>query len=169
MKSLEPFDSESGHVNVIIETPKGFRAKYAYDEEKQLFQLKSFLPAGMSFPFDFGFIPGTKGEDGDPLDILVLLDEPAPQGSLVTTRLVAVIEAEQTKDAKTERNDRLIGIAAGTREYREVSSLDQLNPNLVEEIEHFFISYNEMSGKVFKPIAREGAGHARELIESARI
>jgi inorganic pyrophosphatase len=65
-----------------------------------LFVLKSVLPSGMAFPFDFGFIPGTRGEDGDPLDVLVLLDEPAIQGVLEPTRLIAVIEAEQTEGNK---------------------------------------------------------------------
>ena len=84
------------------------------------------------------------------------------------TRLLAVIEAEQTENGKTERNDRLIGIAAASREYRSVESLEQLNPDLVEEIEQFFVSYNKLSGKVFRPIGRAGADRARKLIDAAR-
>jgi len=168
MKDIQPFDPQTGHVQAIVETPKGRRNKYTYDEEKQLFVLKSLLPAGMVFPFDFGFIPGTKAEDGDPLDILVLIDEPATQGTLVSTRLLAVIEAEQTEDGKTNRNDRLIGAAAMSHEYRSVQSLDQLSPDLVEEIEHFFVSYNELAGKKFRPVGRAGPDRARQLIEEAR-
>ncbi|MCU1233238.1 MAG: Inorganic diphosphatase [Candidatus Solibacter sp.] len=168
MKSLPPFDPHSGDVNVVIETPKGHRAKYHYEEQKDLYLPKSLLPEGMVFPFDFGFIPGTLGEDGDPLDILVLIDEPAAQGSLVATRLLAVIEAEQTEDGETKRNDRLIGVASVSRHYRSVQSLEQLNPNLLEEIEHFFISYSELSGKKFRPLSRAGADRALKLIESAR-
>lgn len=168
MKGLQSFAPGTGHVQAIVETPKGHRAKYSYDEEKQLFVLKSMLPAGMVFPFDFGFIPATRGEDGDPLDILVLIDQPATQGSLVMTRLLAVIEAEQTEQGKTERNDRLIGVAAVSHQYRSVESLDQLSPELVEEIEHFFISYNELAGKSFRPLRRAGADRAAELIKAAQ-
>jgi len=168
MKAIPPFDPKSGNVNVIIETPKGCRAKYSYDDKRDLYLLKSLLPAGMAFPFDFGFIPETVGEDGDPLDILVLIDEPALQGSLVPTRLIAVIEAEQTEGDETERNDRLIGIASASRQYRSVQSLEQLSPDLIAEIEHFFISYNELAGKKFRPLSRAGADRAVKLIKSAR-
>ncbi len=164
LHELEPFDRKSGHLRVVIETPKGRRNKYSYDSEHGLFQLKSVLPAGHVFPFDFGFIPGTVGEDGDPLDILVLMEEPASQGCLVLTRLMAVIEAEQSEGGQTKRNDRLIGVAANSHDYRSVESPDQLSPTLMEEIEHFFISYNEMAQKKFKPIGRAGADRARELI-----
>jgi inorganic pyrophosphatase len=167
MKNLQPFDPRTGHLQTIIETPKGRRNKYSYDEKKRLFVLKSMLPAGMVFPFDFGYIPGTLAPDGDPLDILVLIDEPATQGSLVWTRLLAVIEAEQTEGGKTNRNDRLIGAAAVSHEYRSVQSLDQLSPDLVEEIEHFFVSYNELAGKKFRQVGRAGAHPARQLIEAA--
>ena len=89
----------------------------------------------------------------------VVWDEPAFQGSLVLTRLIAVIEAEQTEKGKTEHNDRLIGVAAISREYRSVESPDQLSPDLMVEIEHFFISYNHLAGKEFRPVGRAGADH----------
>jgi inorganic pyrophosphatase len=164
LHELETFEQKTGHVRVIVETPKGRRNKYSYDTEHGLFQLKSVLPAGHVFPFDFGFIPGTVGQDGDPLDILVLMEEPASQGCLVLTRLMAVLEAEQTENGNTERNDRLIGVAANSHDYRSIESPEQLSATLMEEIEHFFISYNEMAGKQFKPIGRAGADRARELI-----
>jgi inorganic pyrophosphatase len=65
------------HVKIVIETPKGSRNKYAFDGQENAFTLKKVLPAGMSFPYDFGFVPSTLAEDGDPLDVLVLMDEPA--------------------------------------------------------------------------------------------
>ena len=90
---LPSFDKESGDLNVVSETPKGCRNKYAFEPDLGLFVLKKVLPAGSVFPFDFGFVPSTKGEDGDPLDILVLMDEPAFCGCLVPSRLVGLIEA----------------------------------------------------------------------------
>ncbi len=93
---LTPFDEESEELNVIIDTPKDSRNKYKYDEKLGLFKLSGVLTVGHFFPFDFGFIPQTLGGDGDALDVLVLMDEPAFVGCLVRSRLVGVIEAEQT-------------------------------------------------------------------------
>ena len=161
---LDAFGDED-ELHVIIETPKGSRNKFNYDGERGLFKLGGVLPAGAVFPFDFGFIPSTLGGDGDPLDVLVLMDEPAFTGCLVAVRLIGVIEAEQTEDDETERNDRLIGVAAKARDHKGVRSLGQLNENLVAEIEHFFVSYNEMKGKIFAPRARGGPKRAQEITE----
>ena len=165
LESLDTFNDE-GDLNVVIDTPKGSRNKYTYDEKTGLFKLGGVLPAGASFPFDFGFVPSTLGGDGDPLDVLVLMDKPAFTGCLVHVRLVGVIEAEQTeRDGETERNDRLIGVAAESRLQRHVRALGSLNPDLVEEIEHFFISYNQVKGKEFKPLGRFGPQKALRLVE----
>src|SRR5437764_15464112 len=86
-----------GVVHVIVDTPKGSRNKFKYDEELGLFKLSGVLPAGAVFPFDFGFVPATLGGDGDALDVLLLMDEPAFVGCLVEVRLIGVIEAEQTE------------------------------------------------------------------------
>ena len=162
---LEPFHGEE-ELNVVIETPKGSRNKYEYDEKLGLFKLGGVLTLGASFPFDFGFVPSTLGGDGDPLDVLVLMDEPAFAGCLVRTRLVGVVEAEQTeRDGETTRNDRLIGVAADSRLHTRVRTLEDLGPTLLEEIEHFFVSYNQVKGKVFKPLGRFGPGRALELVE----
>jgi inorganic pyrophosphatase len=163
---LPAFDEETKNLNVIIETPKGCRNKYAFDPDKGLFVMKKVLPAGSVFPFDFGFIPSTKGEDGDPLDILVLMDEPAFCGCLVLSRLVGVIEAEQKeKGKKKERNDRLIAVAEKQETNAKVDSLEDLPPHVLDEIEHFFVSYNAMAGKKFKVIGRRGPKAAKKLVE----
>src|SRR2546423_554450 len=165
-ENLDAFEGTSGEVNVIIETPKGSRNKYNYDPEHGLFKLGGVLAAGAVFPFDFGFVPSTLGDDGDPLDVLVLMNDTAFPGCLVATRLVGVIEADQTeKDGKTERNDRLIAVAAESHNHREVCSLDQVSDSLLAEIEHFFISYNDMKGKEFKPDGRHGPKRATTLVQ----
>ena len=165
LAQLITHDPDTGDLNVIIDTPKGSRNKFKYDERLGIFTLKHVLPAGMSFPFDFGFVPSTRGEDGDPLDVLLLMDEPAFAGCLVPARLVGVIEAEQTEEGKTERNDRLIAVAAHSHNHKEVRTLAQLSENLLDEIEHFFISYNAMEEKDFKPLGRHGPRRAKKLIE----
>lgn len=165
-EKLKPFDEETGELNVVVETPKNSRNKYAFDEKLGIFVLKGVLAAGHSFPFDFGFIPNTLGGDGDPLDVLVLMDEAAFAGCLVPSRLIGVIEAEQTElDGKVERNDRLIAVSSNSKTHAELKSINDLNETLIDQIEHFFISYNEAKGKNFKPLGRFGARKAKSLVE----
>jgi len=165
LAQLSAFESAADAVNVIIETPKGHRNKFTYDAERGLFQLGGVLPAGAVFPFDFGFVPATLGGDGDPLDVLVLMEEPAFVGCLVVARLLGVIEAEQTEHDTTTRNDRLIAVPVKSQTYREVGALDQLGGGVVDEIEHFFISYNQAKGKVFTPRGRFGPAQAKRVVE----
>ena len=82
-------------LRVVIETPKGSRNKFAFDPDEHIFELKTVLPAGMTFPYDFGFVPSTKADDGDPVDVLVLMDEPAFPGCVLSCRPIGVIEGEQ--------------------------------------------------------------------------
>ena len=143
MIELEPIDKDTGHVNAIIDTPKGSRNKFKYDEKIGMFKLGGALPLGAVFPFDFGYIPSTKAGDGDPLDILILMDDPAFVGCLVPAKLIGVLEANQTEDEVTTRNDRLIAVAADSRNHSHIRFLGDLNNNLLHEIERFFVSYNE--------------------------
>ncbi len=168
LNRLPAFDPDSGTLNAVIETPKGHRNKYKFDEKRGLFLLDGVLPAGAVFPYDFGFVPSTLGGDGDPLDVLVLMDEPAFAGCLVPSNLIGVIEAEQTEGGATTRNDRLIAVAAKSRNHREIKALDQIAENLVREVEHFFVSYNEVKGKRFQPLGCSGPDRARQLVEQGQ-
>jgi inorganic pyrophosphatase len=166
ISSLKAIDAESGSINAIIDTPKGSRNKYKFDEELSLFKLKGVMPLGAYFPYDFGYIPGTLGGDGDPLDVLVLMDEPAVVGCLVEVELIGVIEAMQTeKDGTTEKNDRLIGVAVESHNHKDLKRLDQLEENFVFEIEHYFKSYNEARGKRFEVTARSGPQTAFAIVK----
>jgi inorganic pyrophosphatase len=166
LSHLDTYATDPVGLHVIIDTPQGSRNKFEYDDELGLFKLGGVLPAGAVFPFNFGFVPSTKGGDGDPLDVLVLMEEAAFAGCLVVARLIGVIEAKQTEeDGETVRNDRLIAVAEKARNHKEVRSLGQLNEHLLDEIEHFFVSYNEMKGKEFKPLGRFGTERAERLIE----
>jgi inorganic pyrophosphatase len=164
---LPASDPDTGDLNAVVETIKGSRNKFAYDEKLALFRLKGVLPAGASFPFDFGFVPSTLGDDGDPLDVLVLMDEPAFAGCLVPARLIGVITAEQKeRDGKVEVNDRLIAVASNSHTHEGVRKLSDLSANLIGEIEHFFVSYNEVKGRVFTPTGRKGPRAARTIVEA---
>ena len=163
---LAPFDSKSGFLNVIIETPRNIRTKFKYDDKHGLFMFDKALPIGQSFPFDFGFLPSTIGEDGDPLDALILTDEPTFVGCLVLAKLLGVIEAEQTQDGETQRNDRFIAVPIEAKSQKPVpQSIATIKSPLVEKIAKFFIAYNQMQGKKFKVLRTAEPDRAMELIK----
>ncbi len=139
----------------VIETPRGGRSKYTYEPEVDAFALTGLIPEGMAFPLDFGFVPSTLGEDGDPLDILVLADEPAAVGALVEVRLIGVIEGQQTENGKAFRNDRLIGVATVSRLYARIAGLGDLPTDYLDQLTAFWVQYNALKGKRFE-VLREG-------------
>lgn len=121
-------------------------------------------------PWDFGCLPATCGDDGDPLDILLLMEHRTFPGCLVRARLIGVIEAEQGEEGEEkERNDRLIAVAATSRAWEDVEELDDLDGRLLDEIEHFFVSYNSWKHKTFEPIGRHGPDRARRLVEQSKV
>jgi len=150
----------------IIETPKGCRNKFDYDPESNLFKLGGLLPEGMMFPFDFGFIPSTLGEDGDPLDIMVLMDAPAHVGCLLDVRLIGVIEAKQTEDGKTESNDRLLGVAVHSYNHAGLETIDHVSKTLLDQVEEFFVSYNKQRGKKFRITGTGGPKKAIRFLKA---
>jgi inorganic pyrophosphatase len=167
--ALPAFLPGSRDVHAIVDTPGGSRNKFKFDETRGLFMLGGAMPAGAVFPFEFGFIPSTRGGDGDPLDLLILLDAPTFVGCLIEARLLGVIEAEQTESGKTERNDRLIAVAIHSRRHEDLKNLGDLSKTHLAEIEHFFVSYNAIKGKTFKPLGRHGPRDAVKLVrQSAR-
>ena len=156
----------ASEIHAIVDTPKGSRHKYKYDEERRLFRLEQVLGAGLVFPFNFGYIPGTRGEDGDPLDVLLLMDEPTFTGCLVVARLIGVIEASQVEAGarRAERNDRLVAVACQAPDQAHVRQLSQVAPAVLDEIEHFFVAYTALEGKRFTPRQRSGPARARRLL-----
>lgn len=161
-------DQDNKLIQVIIETPAGSQHKYAFDEKTNLFRLKKTLPMGATFPFDFGFIPGTKGEDGDPLDILVIMGQPAFPGCLLECRLLGVMTATQhKKDKEPVRNDRLIGVSVTCQLYNNLETISDLHEGLKKEIAHFFENYNKEEGKVFQVKGWRNAKEAWKLIRNA--
>ena len=169
LATLPAFERDSHDVTAIVETPRGHRSKLKYDPERRLFTLHRLLPEGMVFPYDFGFIPSTHAEDGDPLDVLILVDEAQFPGCVVPARLVGVIEAEQTEpEGEVVRNDRLIAVATSSIRYRDVHELSDLPAEMMEQIETFFGMSAEASGKHFFPRGRKGARRAQTLLDDAR-
>ncbi|HSU51446.1 MAG TPA: inorganic diphosphatase [Segetibacter sp.] len=164
MKLPPPFIEGTHNINAIVETPKGSRNKYAYDESTDLIKLKKALPAGMVFPFDFGFIPSTIAEDGDPMDILILTDAPTFPGCLVESKVLGIIKVEQEEDGQKVRNDRVIAVQLQSRMYSSANNINDLPEGLVKEIVNFFASYNQVSEDVFNPLGNDGPDVAIKLI-----
>jgi len=111
--------NDDGEWHVVIETPNGSRNKYSYDPDCDCMQLSTVLPEGMVFLYDFGFIPSTLGQDGDPLDTLILMEAPVVPGCVVRARLIGALEAEQKENGSWIRNDRLIAVAVHAQTYQQ--------------------------------------------------
>jgi inorganic pyrophosphatase len=155
----------NGKIQVVIETPKGSRNKYSFDNEQKVFTLSKVLPAGMAFPYDFGFIPSTRAEDGDPTDVLVLMDEPAFPGCVLKCRVIGVIEGQQGKKKSGERNDRIIAIEDANHSYAHIRHVKELGKKFCRELEEFFVNYHDMQGKKYRIIDIKGPTEARRRIE----
>ena len=160
------FDPDKVTCRAIIETPKGSRNKFDYDPESSLFILGGLLPQGMMFPFDFGFIPSTKGDDGDPLDIMVLMDAPAHVGCLIDVRIIGIIDAEQTQEGQTEKNSRILGAAIHSYEHENLITISDVSKTLLSQVEEFFVSYNKQRGKKFKITDTGGPKKALRYLKS---
>jgi inorganic pyrophosphatase len=162
-------DKSDKLLQVIIETPRGCRNKYSFDETQKIFVLKAALPAGMAFPYDFGFVPQTTADDGDPIDVLVLMDEPAFPGCALMARLIGVIEGEQTAPKKDPvRNDRLVAVADTTHMYAKFKRLKDMPKHALKEIEEFFVNYHRLQGKKYKLLGIKGEKTALAMIAKAR-
>jgi inorganic pyrophosphatase len=136
---LKSFDAKDKKMlRVVIETPKGSRNKFSFEAEEHIFELKKVLPSGMAFPYDFGFVPSTKADDGDPVDALVLMDEPAFPGCVLSCRPIGVIEGEQGNTKKTVRNDRIVAVEKDAHSWEDIKDIADLGKPFIRELEEFF-------------------------------
>lgn len=163
---LKPTDKDDKQLlRVVIETPKGSRNKFAFDPDEHIFELKKVLPAGMASPYDFGFVPSTEADDGDPIDVLVLMDEPAFPGCVLKCRVIGVIEGEQFDKKDKERNDRIIAIEQDAHSFADIKQIKDLGKHFQEELEEFFVNYHKLSGEQFRVLGVKGPDAARKLIK----
>ncbi|MDB5283164.1 MAG: inorganic diphosphatase [Bacteroidota bacterium] len=166
MKFPQTFSGKGHNIYAVIETPQGSRNKYNYNTKYGFYELDKILPAGTCFPADFGFIPHTMAEDGDPLDVLVIMDIRSFTGCLVECRVIGVMEATQReKGGKKERNDRIIAVSTASIDHSGLNHVNELNSNFVKELTHFFEYYNSMSGKKFKIVGIKGPNQGLELVK----
>ncbi|PWK79590.1 inorganic pyrophosphatase [Mucilaginibacter oryzae] len=163
-------ENTGNNITVIVETPKGCGHKYNYDAANDQFRLKKLLPAGMVFPFDFGFIPNTIGGDGDPLDVLVISEVSTFPGCVIDCRLIGAFKVEQTgADGTAYRNDRFLAVPLVSKFFTDLHDAAQLPHALTDQIEAFFTNYSRLEAKEFKLMERLGAEGAMELVMVATV
>jgi inorganic pyrophosphatase len=162
---LASVDDKNEVLQVVIETPKGSRNKYSFDEKQKIFALKKVLPAGMAFPYDFGFVPSTLAEDGDPTDVLVLMDEPAFPGCLLKCRIIGIIEGEQGSKKDKERNDRIVAIEQENHSFADIRHVKDLGKPFLDELEEFFVNYHALSGEKYRILNTKGPSEARKRLK----
>jgi inorganic pyrophosphatase len=153
-------------VHVVVDTPKGSTNKYKFDVDLQSFKLSRVLPLGAHFPFDFGFIPRTAAEDGDALDVILIVDAPSIVGCLMEARLIGVLTAEQREQRRTIRNDRLVAVPVTPVNKPTIRRIGDLPHRQLDELESFFINYNKIQGRQFSPLGRRGPEAAERLLRA---
>ncbi len=159
-----PIGKESPHVvNAIIEIPRDAVNKYEYDVELQVFRLDRNLYSPVHYPGDYGFIPSTISEDGDPLDVLVLTGNPSFTGCLVEVRPVGLLEMLD----QGIRDKKVIAVGLNNPRYKQVSNYTQVYPHVIREIEHFFAIYKDLEGKRTEMVGWRDVGHALDAIRDA--
>jgi inorganic pyrophosphatase len=164
-KLPKPFSGNKDNIHVVIESPFKSRNKFDYDEVSGLYKLSKVMPSGLTFPCDMGFIPGTKGDDKDPLDAIILMDELTFPGCFVECRVVGVLKLFQANGKKEIRNDRFVTVPAAMEEMNEILTIDHLNEHRISAITHFFKSYNLFKKKKVRLIETGGPQEAIKLIK----
>lgn len=167
--NLPPF-TEDGDVHVVVETPRGSRAKFAYDPKLETFILSKSLLTGLTYPHDWGFVPSTKADDGDPLDVMVLHDACTFPGVVLTCRVIGVLQIEQKSKGKSVRNDRLFAVPRHSHAEKGLDDIRELTKPVREELEKFFKATDELEDKTLQIKGWKGPKAAMKAIkESAKI
>jgi inorganic pyrophosphatase len=143
---------KGSNINVIVETPLGSATKYAYDPETGCMRVKHHLPSGYFFSFNFGFIPSTQAEDGDPLDVVLYNKESLVSGALAECRVLGALLAQQKEKKVTIRNDRIIGVPSAMKIYDSIQSIRDIDREELDQLREFFVSYEKHRHIDFKPM-----------------
>ncbi len=166
-RDLAPTDVQ-GRTQIVVECPRGAAVKLKYNPEQNLFIWSRGLPVGMSFPFDFGFVPQTLAGDGDAVDAVVLGSSGGYPGVVVPSRLIGVLEVFQTRDGGPEKdNHRLVAVPANEHRFSDVGSPIDLGQRRLLEIETFFQASLALTGKKIRLAGWKDSRTAAALIESS--
>ncbi len=156
-------DEAKGTIHAIIEIPRYSRNKYEYDHHMGVFTLSRVIYSPIIYPGDYGFIPQTMYDDGDPLDILVLTTEPTFAGCVIPVLPIGIFSMLD----KDEADDKILAVPAGDPHYRDVTEIDHIAAHYLDEIQHFFSVYKDLEGIRVEPLGWQPADIARERIKYA--
>ncbi|WP_457615030.1 inorganic diphosphatase [Methanopyrus sp.] len=162
-KDLEPGPNPPDVVYAVIEIPRGSRNKYEYDEERGFFKLDRVLYSPFHYPLDYGFIPRTLYDDGDPLDILVIMQDPTFPGCVIEARPIGLMKMLDNDD----QDDKVLAVPTEDPRFKDFKDLDDVPKHLLDEIAHMFSEYKRLEGKETEVLGWEGADAAKEAIVHA--
>ena len=162
-KEVSPGEDAPKVVNVFIEIPKGHRNKYEYDKKTGLIKLDRVLYSPFHYPYDYGFIPRTYCEDGDPLDAFVIMDEPTYPGVLIEARPIGMLEMIDSGD----KDEKIICVPAEDPRFKDIKDIKDIPEHILKEIAHFFEHYKDLQGKKTEIIGWKGAEDAKKKILEA--
>lgn len=160
-KDITPGPSVPEVVYAVIEIPKGSRNKYEYDKDLESFALDRVLYSPFVYPADYGLIPQTIYDDGDPMDIMVLMEQPTFPGCIIEARPIGVMRMIDGGD----NDDKILGVPVNDPRFKDVKDIDDVPSHLLEEIAHFFLEYKHLEGKTTEVLGWDNAQKAFEAIE----
>jgi inorganic pyrophosphatase len=164
-----PLELEDGLVRVVVETPQSSTEKIDYDDDLECFFVKRRLPLGIAYPFDFGFLPSTRGGDGDPLDAIVLANTPSFPGLVRHCRIVAVLNVAQTEKRKTVRNDRFIAVPGSDQTHARIEDVGDIDRDWRKEIEEFLEASIKLEEKKIRFRGWGNRRAARKALDAGKI
>lgn len=156
-----PAQPKPGILNVLIEIPAGSQNKYEYDKDLQAFALDRVLYSAVRYPYDYGFIPNTLADDGDPLDGLVLIDQPTFAGCVIPARAIGMLEMIDDGD----RDEKLLCVPDDDPRYDNVKSLQDVAPHRLDEIAEFFRTYKNLENKKTEILGWKEVGKVSALVD----
>lgn len=161
-----PTFTDDGDLHVVIETPRGSRAKLDYDPKLKAFTLSKSLLVGLSYPYDWGFIPATRADDGDPLDVMVIHEAATFPGLVLTCKIIGVVQVEQySRGKKAKRNDRIFAVPRTSHAEKDLRDVRDLTNAMREELVKFFIATDELEDKQLKILGWKGPKAALKTIK----
>ncbi len=156
-----PAQPKPGVLNVLIEIPAGSKNKYEFDKDLNAFALDRVLYASVQYPYDYGFIPNTLADDGDPLDGMVIMDQPTFPGCVIAVRAIGMLEMIDGGD----RDEKLLCVPVNDPRYSEVKSLKDIAPHRLDEIAEFFKTYKNLEKKVTEILGWKDVDSVAPLVE----
>ena len=154
-----------GGFHVVVESPRGSSVKWKYEREWNAFTVSRPLPLGLTYPYDWGFVPSTRAPDGDPLDAMIVWDERCISGAVVPCRAIGVLKVEQDGEkGKRERNDRLLAVPLEAPRHAQLTSVFDLSERERKELEQFFVAVVAFEKKNLKLLGWNGADEAERLL-----